>query len=107
MSPPPLCWSVSLPTDKEKKIKKEKPQPVINEDEKPFELPQGWVWCRLNDLALSSEQVGAHNANRHPRRIARIGLPDLKVVVDGSVRSGVTDVVMFNGLDLLRLSQLQ
>ena len=40
---------------KEKKIKKEKPQPVINEDEKPFELPQGWVWCRLNDLALSSE----------------------------------------------------
>ena len=40
---------------KEKKIKKEKPLPVINEDEKPFELPQGWVWCRLNDLALSSE----------------------------------------------------
>ncbi|NJI23191.1 restriction endonuclease subunit S [Aeromonas veronii] len=40
---------------KEKKIKKEKPLPAISEEEKPFELPQGWVWCRLNDLALSSE----------------------------------------------------
>ncbi|MEZ7011175.1 restriction endonuclease subunit S [Aeromonas sp. S13(2024)] len=40
---------------KEKKIKKEKPLPAISENEKPFELPQGWAWCRLNDLALSSE----------------------------------------------------
>ncbi|WP_372929972.1 restriction endonuclease subunit S [Shewanella putrefaciens] len=32
---------------KEKKIKKEKPLPAINEDEKPFELPKGWEWERL------------------------------------------------------------
>ena len=35
---------------KEKKIKKEKPLPTISEDEKPFELPQGWEWCRFGAL---------------------------------------------------------
>ncbi|MFM5317169.1 restriction endonuclease subunit S [Aeromonas veronii] len=36
---------------KEKKIKKEKPLPEISENEKPFELPQGWVWCRFSNLS--------------------------------------------------------
>lgn len=35
---------------KEKKIKKEKPFPPITEEEKPFELPEGWEWCRLGDI---------------------------------------------------------
>lgn len=35
---------------KDKKIKKEKPLPPISDDEKPFELPQGWEWCRLNSI---------------------------------------------------------
>ncbi|MCV5919236.1 restriction endonuclease subunit S, partial [Escherichia coli] len=35
---------------KEKKIKKQKALPPISEDEKPFELPSGWVWCRLQDI---------------------------------------------------------
>ncbi len=33
------------------KIKKQKPLPEISEDEKPFELPVGWEWARLNDVA--------------------------------------------------------
>ena len=37
---------------KEGKLKKEKPQPEITEDEKPFEIPDGWMWVRLKDLAL-------------------------------------------------------
>ena len=36
---------------KDKKIKKEKPLPPISDDEKPFELPQGWEWCRLANFA--------------------------------------------------------
>ncbi|MCH8568386.1 MAG: restriction endonuclease subunit S [Balneolales bacterium] len=36
---------------KDKKIKKEKPLPPITEDEIPFELPDGWVWCRLGDVS--------------------------------------------------------
>ncbi|EJL6719486.1 MULTISPECIES: restriction endonuclease subunit S [Vibrio] len=37
---------------KEKKIKKQKVLPPISEDEKPFELPNGWEWCRIQDVAL-------------------------------------------------------
>ena len=35
---------------KEKKIKKEKPLPEITDEEKPFEIPEGWVWCRLGEI---------------------------------------------------------
>ena len=34
----------------EKKIKKEKPLPEITDDEKPFEIPESWCWCRLSHL---------------------------------------------------------
>ncbi len=34
----------------EKKIKKEKPYPPITDEEKPFELPQGWEWVRLGEI---------------------------------------------------------
>jgi len=36
---------------KEGKITKQKPLPPIKEEEIPFELPQGWVWCRLGDIS--------------------------------------------------------
>lgn len=32
------------------KIKKEKPLPEITEDEKPFEIPESWMWVRLGSL---------------------------------------------------------
>ncbi|MGF7050702.1 type I restriction enzyme S subunit [Paenibacillus sp. DS2015] len=35
---------------KEKKIKKEKPLPLITEDEIPYELPKEWKWARLGDI---------------------------------------------------------
>ncbi|WP_054628430.1 restriction endonuclease subunit S, partial [Cronobacter sakazakii] len=35
---------------KEGKIKKQKPLPPVSDEEKPFELPQGWEWCRLGVL---------------------------------------------------------
>ncbi|CAM8479845.1 restriction endonuclease subunit S [Morganella morganii] len=35
---------------KEGKIKKQKPLPPVSDEEKPFELPEGWVWCRLAEL---------------------------------------------------------
>lgn len=37
---------------KERKIRKQKPLPPISEDEKSFTLPEGWVWCRLQDITL-------------------------------------------------------
>ena len=35
---------------KEKRIKKEKPLPEISEEEKAFEIPEGWKWARLNEI---------------------------------------------------------
>ncbi len=32
---------------KEGKIKKQKPLPPVSDEEKPFELPEGWEWCRF------------------------------------------------------------
>ena len=39
----------------EGKLKKQKPLPPVTEEEMPFALPEGWVWCRLGELALYSE----------------------------------------------------
>jgi type I restriction enzyme S subunit len=35
---------------KEGKIKKPKKLPEVEEDEKPFEVPQGWEWARLGEI---------------------------------------------------------
>ena len=43
---------------KEKKIKRQKPLPAITDEEKPFELPDGWEWCQLAQL-LPQFQNGA------------------------------------------------
>lgn len=45
----------------EKKIKKEKPLPPISEDEVPFELPEGWEWCRLGEV---TKRTGAGSTPR-------------------------------------------
>lgn len=41
---------------KEKKIRKEKALPEIAGEEIPFEVPDGWEWCRLRDL---TEKTGS------------------------------------------------
>ncbi|HCM1977321.1 TPA: restriction endonuclease subunit S [Salmonella enterica subsp. houtenae serovar 47:z36:-] len=35
---------------KDGKIKKQKPLPPISDEEKPFELPDGWEWVRLGEI---------------------------------------------------------
>lgn len=48
---------------KEGKLKKEKPLPEITEDEKPFDIPENWKWCRIGDLFLhsSGKQQSSNN----------------------------------------------
>lgn len=36
------------------KLKKEKELPSITEDEIPFKLPKGWLWCRMGDIVSDS-----------------------------------------------------
>lgn len=40
---------------KKGKIKKPKPLPSLKPKETPYELPQGWEWTRLGNLAVSSD----------------------------------------------------
>lgn len=49
---------------KDKKIKKPKALPEISEDEKPFELPKGWEWARLGEIAKKLTD-GSHNPSRN------------------------------------------
>lgn len=44
-----------------KKIRREKPLPPIAPEEIPFEIPEGWAWCRLGDLC---EKTGSGSTPR-------------------------------------------
>ncbi|HCJ30742.1 MAG TPA: type I restriction endonuclease subunit S [Pseudomonas sp.] len=48
----------------EGKIKKQKPLAEISDDEKPFELPAGWMWTRLGDICLT--QTGTTPSKSQP-----------------------------------------
>ncbi len=52
---------------KEKKIKEEKPLPVIKDEEIPFDIPRNWVWTRLGEVTNYGEcrQVNKHNIGSH------------------------------------------
>ncbi len=49
---------------KERKIKKEKPLPAIEEDEIPFEIPKNWKWVRLAELGRFSGGKTPSMANK-------------------------------------------
>jgi len=49
---------------KEGKIKKQKPLPPISEEEKPFELPVGWEWCRI--MAIAQVGTGSTPSRDNP-----------------------------------------
>lgn len=50
---------------KEKKIKKQKALPPISEDEKPFELPNGWEWERIGTFGVVG--TGATPSRSNPK----------------------------------------
>ena len=45
------------------KIKKEKPLPEITEDEKPFEIPESWMWVRLGNVSTYNQRKEKISAN--------------------------------------------
>ena len=63
------------------KIKKEKPLPPIAEDEIPFEIPEGWRWCRWGDLS-ESIQYGYNAPAKSTGRIRMVRISDIQ---DGNV----------------------
>lgn len=47
----------------EGKIKRDKPLAEIAEEEKPFELPQGWEWASLGDVGLVGSSSRVHQSD--------------------------------------------
>jgi len=68
---------------KEGKIKKQKPLPPVNDEEKPFELPEGWEWCKLQNIT-SKITDGDHKT---PPRIPN----GYKLLSAKNVRDGYID----------------
>ncbi|EOF6272302.1 restriction endonuclease subunit S [Salmonella enterica] len=66
------------------KIKKPKPLPEISEEEKPFELPEGWEWARLGVLCKKLTD-GSHN----PPKDAGNGYPMLS---SQNIQNGYIDI---------------
>ena len=50
---------------KQGKIKKQKPLPKISEDEKPFELPEGWEWARLGSTVAIIRGITFPASEKH------------------------------------------
>ena len=74
---------------KDKKIKKQKPLPPISEDEKPFALPEGWVWCRLGEVTYGF-QYGTSSKSLKSGKIPVLRMGNIqrgKIIWDGLVYS--------------------
>ena len=61
----------------EGKIKRDKPLPPITDEEKPFELPQGWEWVRLGNLTLQITDGTHHTPTYLPEGVAFISVKDI------------------------------
>ena len=76
------------------KIKKEKPLPEITEDEKPFEIPEGWKWVHVGE-------VFAHNTGKAMNSSAK------KVEKAGSIRKFITTSNLYwNEFDLSSVKEM-
>ena len=81
---------------KDKVIKKEKPLPKISEEEKSFDLPKGWEWCKLGTITIN------HDSKRKPVSVK--DRENLEKIYDYYGATGVIDKVdnyIFDGFYLL------
>jgi len=63
---------------KEGKIKKEKPFPEISEEEIPFDIPDNWVWCKINDIAFVTKLAGFEYTKYIAPNLCGAGIPLFK-----------------------------
>lgn len=62
---------------KEGKLKKEKELLPISEDETPFELPKGWIWCRLGEIIDDLKYGTSQKCDYKKARHAVLRIPNL------------------------------
>ncbi|HBT1976755.1 MULTISPECIES: restriction endonuclease subunit S [Klebsiella] len=93
---------------KDGKIKKQKPLPPISDEEKPFELPDGWEWVKLgnilHDIKYGTSQKCDYNISGYPvLRIPNIvkGIIDLTDIKYGALTDSELKDLTLNENDLL------
>ena len=68
------------------KLKKEKELALITEDEILFQLPKGWVWCRLRDVALFSEAGKSFQCSDRPITGHEWGIIKMSAISSGTFK---------------------
>ena len=89
--------------EKAGKIKKSKPLAPIDEEEKPFEVPESWMWVRFSDLMLTIS-TGPFGSMLHKSDYVNNGIPLVNPmnIVDGRIIP--SDKMMVSEESRLRLA---
>lgn len=94
---------------KEGKIKKQKPLPPISDEEKPFELPKGWEWCKFG---LLSEFINGDRGTNYPNKNEYVdsGIPWINtghIEKDGTLTVSDMNYITQKKFDELRGGKIQ
>ena len=63
---------------KEKKIKKEEPLPLIEEEDILYDLPESWEWCSINELCFKITDGFHHTPKKEKEGIKYISATHIK-----------------------------
>lgn len=93
---------------KEKKIKKTKPLPAITDDEKPFDIPDGWEWARVGDIV---EIINGDRGKNYPSKSQLHQTGDIPFISAINIQNGTIEkdnllYVDENQYDALRSGKL-
>lgn len=93
---------------KEGKIKKQKALPAITEDEIPFDIPESWEWCYVNDIAFVTKLAGFEYTKNIAPNLQSEGIPLFKGknVQNGKLVTEFESFIPENVSDELPRSQL-
>ncbi len=86
----------------EGKIKKQKPLPEIEEKEIPYDLPKGWVWCRLGEIG---NIFNGNSINSHIKNEKYFGATGLPYIATKDVGYGFESIKYDNGVAIPKSEQ--
>lgn len=86
----------------DKKIKKQKPLPPISYEEKSFEIPSGWQWCRLGEVGNTN--IGL---TYKPSNVDTTGTPVLRSSNIQNRKIDLKDLVRVQGIQISDSSMVE